>query len=390
MKPSPNDPKREAVNTVRISAIELMKLEQEMAAKTGQGSPKRGFLRWSFPKQAVLVEVTQPSGTTSQLRYACRNLSTTGMGILHSAFVHAGTKVLVHLPDLEDNIHLTPAKVVRCSHYRGVIHEVGIRFDRPINIRDFLRLDPMGGAFTMEHVNPEKLNGSVLHVDDSSMDRRLVRHHLRDTNLNVVNAETVEQALARSNEGFDMIICEHDLPDGPGTKLIEALRGKGVQTPIILTTSDASIIVKQQSDESARASAYLIKPFSQDQVLRALGEFMLTESVDSDSGGSVYSGLKETDPAYSFVPEFVEELRQTVQKLNAAVEKKDLQTLRRIAVQVRSAAKGLGFQVVGAAADTAANTLNNPENEREWMRSVRMLIGLCLRVRVRESSRRAG
>ncbi len=390
MKPNANtEPKREPTNTVRISAVDLMRLDQEMNLKKSGTNTRRAFIRWPFAKQSLMVEMQQPGGAASSLHYACRNLSTTGMGILHSSYIHSGTRCNVHLPDLEGNVHPTCGKVMRCVHYKGVIHEVGIGFDKPLNIRDFVQLDPLDGAFTMEHVSPDRLSGSVLHVDDSSMDRRLVRHYLKDTNLNVVNADNAEQALARSGEGFDIVLCENDLPDMPGTKFIEALRCKGGQMPIIVTTSDGRIATRTEAREAC-ASAYLCKPFTQDQLLRALAEFMLMEASDTDSGGPVYSTLAPTDSAYSFVPEFIEELRQSASKINAAITAGDAAVLKRLCSQIRGSAKGLGFPILGSSADAAVIALERGKTPADWTRAVRSLVGIALRVRVREAERKAG
>lgn len=390
MKPSgQNDPKPQQTNTVRISAVDLMKLDQEMNLKKSGHNTRRAFIRWPFAKQSLAVEMHQPGGVGSTLRYACRNLSTTGMGILHSSYVHSGTRCVVHLPGLEGNIHPTPAKVMRCIHYKGIIHEVGIGFDAPLNIRDFVQLDPLDGLFTMEHVSPDRLSGSVLHVDDSSLDRRLVRHYLKDTNLNVVTADNGEQALARSGEGFDIVLCENDLPDMTGVKFIESMRAKGLQMPIIVTTSDGRVTSRNEARE-ARASAYICKPFTQDQILRALAEFMLMEASDTDSGGPVYSLLTPADSAFTFVPEFIEELRGTADKVNAALAKNDVVVLKRLCSQVRGSAKGLGFAIVGSAAESAVSALERGKVPADWSRAVRTLVGLAMRVRVREPDRKAG
>ncbi|CAN5715033.1 hypothetical protein BH11PLA1_BH11PLA1_11100 [soil metagenome] len=381
--PQPAAPREIVTNTVRISGADLLRLEEEMDAKNPGGSPRRSFLRWPFPKEAVLVEMIQPSGATSRLRYACRNLSTTGIGILHSTYVHIGTKCIVHLPRLDGGVATFAAIVARCMHYRGVIHEVGLKFDAALNVREYVGIDPMRGGFTMEHVDPGKLTGSLLHIDDSSMDRRLVRHHLRETNLNIVSAETASQALARASEGFDVIICEHDLPDMTGPALAESLRSQSIPTPIIMTTSDTRL-AKDASQRSPCVSAYLLKPLTQEVLLRAMAEFMLMSRGDSDSGGPIYSTLAQTDSAFGFVPEFVEELREVSIRLGAGLEAKDTAALKRTCAQVRGAAKGVGFAIVGTAAESAVLALEHPDKATEWGRAVRALMGACARVKVKE------
>lgn len=383
-----NPNKSEHTNTVRISAIDLIRLEQEMTARKG-GDVRRTFIRMPFQKHAITIEVAQPGGMKSSLRYAVRNLSSTGIGFLHSSFIHNGTLCTVHLPDLEGNIHPTMAKVVRCQHFKGIVHEIGLLFLKPINIRDFIPMDLMDGGFAMEAVKCEKLTGAVLHVDDSAIDRRLVRHYLRDTNLNVVNAEDGAGALARAAEPFDIVLCEQDLPDMTGVQLIESLRAKGIQTPIIITTGDAKMAVRQEARD-AKASAYLNKPFSQEALLRAIAEFLLMDTSDSDSGGPLYSSLQPTDSAFGFVPEFAEELRRSVTKLNSAMDADDLSVVKRTCAQIRGAAKGMGFASLGAAADATLIALQTATSVKDAAKPLRSLIGMCVRVRFRDPSKKAG
>lgn len=373
----------DAANTVRMNEADLNRLHNDLDAGSGDAAARRKHVRWNFRNTHLRVEMFQPGGVSTSLCYACRNLSGTGLGILHNAYVHIGTQCTVTLPSVGGGTTPLAGKVVRCRHVRGLVHEVGIHFLQPINIRDFIPVDPMRGAFTLESVDPERLQGSVLHVDNSAMDRRLVRHHLKESTLTIVGVEDGKSALARVAEGFDMILCDSDLPDMPGPQLVEQMRAAGVQTPVIMLSADQSADFRTAA-LNAKVNAFVAKPVVREQLLRALAEFLVLESVGNESGGPLYTSLKPDDPTASFVPEFVDELRHAATQMNKAAQEQNLEALRRVCLQIKGTAGGLGFEAVSESAAQAVNSLDSTKSITESIKAVRALTAMCQRARSRE------
>lgn len=310
------------------------------------------------------------------------------MSMLHSAYVHIGQPCVVHLTRLDGSATPLVGKVVRCRHVRGLIHEVGVRFDAAISVRDYLRLDPMQGAFTLEKVKPEALTGQVLHVEDSAADRRLVRHYLRDTSLNVVTAEDGAQGLARAAEGFDIVLLDYDLPDMNGAAFVEQLRAQSVQTPVIVLTADTDPRTRDRMRE-VRASGFLTKPATEEQVLRAVAEFLLADG-GGDAGGPVYTSLKPDDPMLSFVPEFVADLKKAAATIHAAMKNDDLNSAKRACFQIKGSAPALGFSGIAHAAEAAMTQLNATMSVAESSKALKTVLSMALNTRARDVSRRAG
>ncbi|MBL8991153.1 MAG: response regulator [Phycisphaerae bacterium] len=383
MSEAPRTSASGATNTIRMEAADLLRLflDLDRADETNRKA-NREFQRFAFRRTGVRIDMTQPGGQPTRLLYATRNLSNQGVGVLHSAYVHLGTPCVVHLPLLAGGTAAASGRVIRCRHVRGQIHEVGVRFDEPINPREFVPLDPIRGNFTLENIDPARLTGSVLHVDDSAIDRRLVRHYLRETGLNVIGVENAADAMARCGEPFDVILCADVLPDSSGLSLVEQLRAHGVQTPVIL-------LVAERSDEGtaaaqeAKVSATLVKPFAQQQLHRALAEFLLADAGGKDVGGAIYSTLRPEDATYGFVPEFLEELRRTVGGLSKAIADADPDTARRLCFQIRGSAPSLGFQVIAAAAEAALSALAQ-RGIADASGQLRALVFSCMRARVRD------
>lgn len=369
-------------NTLRMTPGDLARVMADLDAQAPSKHPQRAFIRWPFHKPAIRAEMRQATGSVSDLRYACRNLSGTGVSLLHNSYVHNGTTCTVHLPLLVGGTAATSGKVMRCRHVKGLIHELGIKFAEPVNIRDFVSIDATKGGFTLEAVDAAKLTGVLLHIDDSTMTRRLIRHHLRDTQLEIVNAETASDGIKRSGEGFDLILCDYDLADCPGPDMVEKLRNAGAAMPILMLTADMRSAV-QNAKRDNRANSYLQLPVSQEQLLRGLAEFLLTDSNSADAGGPVCSTLSPDHPTAGFVGEYVDDLKAKASEINKAAQTDDAGTIRRICNDIKSVAPELGFVTISENAVAVVTALDASMSVPDSLRQIRTLMSMCLRAKVR-------
>ncbi len=375
-----------------MKPAELQKLHEELEAASQGGQHARKCIRLDYVQMAVRVEMHQAGGATISLQYAARNISSEGLGILHNSYVHPGTRCIVFLKHRDGREMPIEASAVRCRHVKGLIHEVGLRFKTPINVRDFLNVDPMEGSFTLEHVDPTKLRGTLLHVEDSAMDRRLVRHYLSETSLDIVSVETGKAAMERIGDGFDVIIVDNDLSDMTGIDLVQTLRAQGIAVPIIMLTADARPAAKEGA-RNAKVSAIIPKPTNKNQMLQAIAEFLIIDNTGTnETGGAVITSLAPEDPTFKFVAEFIEELKQFGEKVTKAVATDDATTARRICYQIKGAAPALGFASIGDAANAAMISLDSTQSVAESGKQLRQLVSLCSRAKLRDENelRKAG
>lgn len=372
----------EATNTLRISMADFKRLISEMEAGSGTHHGARLLVRWPFARHAVTVEIHQPGANSTRLHFACRNLSGEGIGLLHASFLHNGTRCTVYLPQLVGSVVPVEGKVMRCRHVKGLVHEIGVKFDKNINIRQFVLRDPTKGLFALETIDPTRLQGVVLHIDGSAMQRKLVRHYLRDTSLEIVNAESAQDGLDRVNEGFDLILAEYNLQGMAGPKLVEAIRAKGLQTSMVMLTSDSRQSYKNDKGES-RANSYLQMPINQDQLLRGLAEFLLADETNPDAGGPVYSTLPSDHPSHQFVADFVDDAKRLVKNMKAAITEEDIEAVRRICDGVRNVAAEVGFAMISESAQGALTALDASMSVADSQRQLRSLLSMCMRAKAR-------
>lgn len=102
---------------------------------------------------------------------------------------------------------------------------------------------------------------SVLIIDDDEVERRMVRRALErgEWALDVVEAATGQDGLARAAEdGFDAILLDYQLPDVDGIAVLQTLRQRGVDVPVIALTGKGTEEVAVQFLKSG-ADDYVAK-----------------------------------------------------------------------------------------------------------------------------------
>lgn len=368
---------RGRLNSIGVQPRELDALLAEMGAgHTGKGSKRREYVRMPFAQASLSMRILHQGGAAMDILVACRNLSSGGMSVLHSAYLHIGSKVVIRLPNTEGHLVEMPGYVCRCAHVRGVIHEIGIRFNSQVRLRDFVKCDPFDDCFSLENVKPEQLKGSVLYVEDSEMDHTIVRHFLRETELRLVPARTPKDALRLAADPFDLILTDYDMPEMDGAKFVETLRSQGVDTPVIMLTADTSSVTRSRLT-SSQVNAFLTKPLSQPVLFRAIAEFILAGKVTS----GLASTLPRDHPSYCLVETFVSQCKLYAKKLLDVTERNDAETCRSLCNQIRGSAAAMGFESLGRAADEASKAVAASMDVAEAARQVRALIALCERVR---------
>lgn len=110
---------------------------------------------------------------------------------------------------------------------------------------------------------------TILSVDDSASMRQMVKLALSGAGYQVVEAADGKEALVKAKAGgINMVLTDLNMPNMDGLTLIRELRTmpafKGVPIVFLTTESDAG---KKNEAKAAGATAWIVKPFQQDQLL---------------------------------------------------------------------------------------------------------------------------
>ncbi len=197
-------------------------------------------------------------------------------------------------------------------------------------------------------------HASVLLVEDGETNRKLVSLILRRAGADVVTAENGQVALEiTQTRTFDVILMDMQMPVLDGYLATQALRRRGLQTPIIALTAH-SMKGDEQQCRAAGCSGYITKPIDTECLLTTLagvlsvGDASPVESESrSEEEAVLFSSLSTDDPAYrEIVEEFVEELREALRALKRLAVERRFVEVAKTAHWLKGSAGTAGFSVL--------------------------------------------
>lgn len=111
----------------------------------------------------------------------------------------------------------------------------------------------------------------VLVADDSSTMRKIILRSLQAVGVNdAVEAADGNEAVSLFQPGaFNMVLTDWNMPGKTGLEVIEEIRAKDANVPIIMITTEAEKGRVMQAIQ-AGVSDYLVKPFTADTLRKKL------------------------------------------------------------------------------------------------------------------------
>ena len=116
----------------------------------------------------------------------------------------------------------------------------------------------------------------IMTVDDSASLRQMVTFVLRDSGYQIVEAVDGVDALSKlKGQDVDLFLSDVNMPNMDGLELTRQLRAIAQYkfVPIILLTTE-SLAEKKQQGKAAGATAWIVKPFTPDQLLAVVKKVM--------------------------------------------------------------------------------------------------------------------
>lgn len=107
----------------------------------------------------------------------------------------------------------------------------------------------------------------ILVVDDEDTVVKLYQKVISEMGHRVVVAKTGCEAMERINkENFDLIILDLKLPDIHGCKLLDQIKGKIGDAPVIIATAHPTLESSIAAIRAGSVYDYIIKPFGSDDL----------------------------------------------------------------------------------------------------------------------------
>lgn len=370
------------LNTLGLTIDQAEQIAQQLDIESPGASTRRSAARLSYRKASITLCIEQPGGGSTTVRVVSRNLSRGGMSLLHAAYLHPGTRCVVVLKHKVKGDTPIRGRIVRCRHVTKKVHEVGVQFEKSVEVADYVVADMLAGVFTSEIVDPGRLEGSMLLVCQQHIDEMLIKQHVAETKMAMYEASDIPTAIRQANDSLDLILCDYDLGTTTAITLMDELKKAKCRVPVIVMSADQSTPVRDAL-RSAGVSACLPKPVEKQLLLRALAEFMFSEQ-GGDPRGPIYTSHPPDSPLQEIVSIFLREAGSTADDLDKIVSADEYQNAVTRVSRVGSSARAAGFYPIAVAADAAAKSLAATMSIEESREPLDALVSACRRARARK------
>lgn len=386
MPPEPNDGASgsrpgQRENTLRLSDRRLDEVLDRLDAQPGNSHSDRQHFRFPFRRSAIPIRIDQPAGRPLVMHVACRNISRTGLSFLHNAFVHLNRRCAIGLVTLDRQAVRIDGTVMRCIHRFDHIHEIGVKFDQEIDVRRFRPMNPLDPLYSLEKIDAKGISGRVLHVEDWEFDRSVLRHVLKETQVRIVEAESVQDAKQKLEESFDLILCDVNLKDGTAEDIVVHMRDQGLATPIVLIAETGSDNMKSRVSEMS-VDGVLTKPLDQEHVLRAAAEFLVVPKQAEGEGPRARRKLQSPELTRAFK----DYLPAQQVRLEEALAANDVKLCAQVCTELRSSAATLGFSQIEQLSKEACDVMARTGRAIDAAASIKSLLACCQRMGGRQAA----
>ncbi len=121
------------------------------------------------------------------------------------------------------------------------------------------------------------LLGTILIVEDSPSELELMSHYLKESGYNVIKAGGAKEAIEKAtSQKPDVIITDVVMPGMSGFELCRSLKKNPMtqKVPIVICSSKNQEIDRLWAMRQG-ADAYLTKPYTREQLLRAINSVVM-------------------------------------------------------------------------------------------------------------------
>ncbi|MFN3166023.1 MAG: response regulator [Phycisphaeraceae bacterium] len=380
------------IQTLRLSErdkAQLLVQIAELSQRETESDQRR--LRVACDHNDAVLSLLGQTGSVTRFAAVVRNISRWGVSIVLGRYAYPRTRCEVQVGAKDGTTHTRLGEVRYCRHIKGLVHELGVLFDHPVDLSEFTILSPNEETRHLQELADDAPAGEaeqvtelayrVLVVDDYASDRKLYSHWLGRAGMTVSSVADSASARERVDETqFDLIIVDVRLSQESGEDLVRALRSAQFVAPILAVSADDTLSEATLID--AGANRYLNKPFNAETLVRTARELV---GFDSEAQNtpifSAFTGDKEMRP---LLTEFTRGLSASMDKLREANARQDYETLEQIAHALKGAGSGYGFDTVTRHAEQLLFSLNDSAADIEKIKhSANELLCILNRVKLR-------
>ena len=137
------------------------------------------------------------------------------------------------------------------------------------------------GKSRRDAIETVELRGRILLAEDTPENQDLIRQQLERAGATVEVANNGAEALEKySEEKYDLIVMDIEMPVMDGYQALRALQSQGLDVPVVALTAHA---MKGDREKCIKAgfTTYLPKPVAGTELIETVAVFLKTRSLDT-------------------------------------------------------------------------------------------------------------
>jgi DNA-binding response OmpR family regulator len=338
--------------------------------------------RFEFRVADIPLTIEHPDGGTSHFLTLGRNISRSGIGLLHGGFVHRGSGCEILLDQIDGSPITVRGEVRHCRLVAGSCHEIGVHFHEEI---DPSRLrgsaESLGAEATKSEAGFQKIQGSILLSESFDPDRDLLEHHLSMFGLDLTTVSTPGATLdAIKTQEIDLVLYGLPLSGTDGLRTVELIRKEGVTAPILVMTAETDGAILNEARTSG-ATSIIAKPYYLDLLVAQLQVHLSHD----DHSRPLYSTMADQSGMPPLIKSYVDTVKRIAGQVERAQIEGETQELIEYVRQLKGSGCCYGFQNITVTAIGALGALDADPTSDRAKEAVKAVIESCRAVEFNQS-----
>lgn len=349
-------PNEKIVDLIRLSDRELTQLLERLdnsqhSGGTGGKFVRKG-IRWNLRQQRAVVTVIDEGSGKSSAVVIPRNLSTQGIGFLYGGYLYKNQRCVTTLRSREGEPRCVPGVVLRCSHIKGRIHEVGVRFDHPIAPSDFLLQDPSQQEEYLDSVDSSRLSGTAVIVSQDKELTTALLNILQETRVRATTTKDISRLRRSLHHKPDVIFLDASAVKQEWEQAMRSIRSEGYDGAILhLVPKEGKL--PETRVILAGGSEVISSPPQKRDVLRSLAQHILPDGAFSPLANNTTAVPCDQAEAAAAI----KQLAESVQELRKSITENDIISVIQTVEDIAAQAEQLGIEIIETLTDECIEQL---------------------------------
>ncbi|NLT46456.1 MAG: response regulator, partial [Thermotogaceae bacterium] len=213
----------------------------------------------------------------------------------------------------------------------------------------------------------------VLLVEDNKTNQLIAKSILQQVGIESILAgdgKTAIELYSQHKEEIDLILMDLHMPILNGYEAAKEIRKMSTSVPIVAMTADVILGVKEKCEESG-IHHYISKPFDPDHFIQTIKEIILENEEERIQESTVLdhsAGLKniggDIEVYRQILKAYLEENRETVEKLSLAINEKRYSDAAQIVHKVKGSSGSIGAKELHTVSMELQKALNEEKEDK--------------------------